>query len=149
MHPSCEIREKNLLLQHSCVKFVVMGIIRKTIAVTRVLQIFEEKNEAISVVNLIALLKGQMNKTTVYRILDRLEKEGVIHSFNGKEGLKWYAKCEGCHAHQHSDKHPHFQCTECDKMECLSVDVKIPTIHNHKVVSTDILIMGQCEVCCV
>ena len=149
MQLSCESKKKNLLLQHSCVKFVPMGIIRKTIAVTTLLQIFEDKNEAKSVVNLIALLKDEMNKTTVYRILDRLEQDGVIHSFNGKDGLKWYAKCEGCHAHQHSDKHPHFQCTECDKMECLSIDVKIPSLQNHKVVSTDILIMGQCEVCCV
>ncbi len=61
-----------MLLQHSCVKFVFMGIIRKTIAVTTVLQIFEDKNEAKSVVNLIALLKDEMNKTTVYRISDRI-----------------------------------------------------------------------------
>jgi Fur family ferric uptake transcriptional regulator len=49
-----------------------MGIIRKTKAVTEVLQIFEEKNEAKSVVYLIELLNEKMNKTTVYRILDRL-----------------------------------------------------------------------------
>jgi len=126
-----------------------MGIIRKTKAVTTVLQIFEERNEAKSVVHLIKLLKGKMNKTTVYRILDRLEQDGNIHSFNGKDGLKWYAKCEGCSASHHSDKHPHFQCTECDKVECLSIEIKIPSIKNHKVDSTDILLMGQCEVCCV
>ena len=125
-----------------------MGIVRKTKAVTTVLNIFEEKNEAKSVVNLIELVKGEMNKTTVYRILDRLEQDGTIHSFNGKDGLKWYAKCNGCSAHHHSDAHPHFQCTECDKVECLSLEVKIPTLKNHKVDTTDILLMGQCEDCC-
>jgi Fur family ferric uptake transcriptional regulator len=126
-----------------------MGIIRKTKSVTTLLHIFEEKNEAKSAANLIALVKDEMNKTTVYRILDRLEQDGIIHSFNGKDGLKWYAKCEGCSARHHSDKHPHFQCTECDKVECLSVDIKIPYIKNHKVDSTSILLMGQCEVCCL
>tara|TARA_B100000768_G_scaffold65893_1_gene63309 strand:- start:81 stop:461 length:381 start_codon:yes stop_codon:yes gene_type:complete len=126
-----------------------MGIIRKTKAVATVLQIFEEKSEPKSVVHLIGLVKDKMNKTTVYRILDRLERDGIIHSFNGKDGLKWYAKCEGCSANHHSDKHPHFQCTKCNKVECLTVEIKIPSIKNHKVDSTDILLMGQCEVCSV
>ncbi|NRD20425.1 transcriptional repressor [Winogradskyella eckloniae] len=126
-----------------------MGIVRKTKAVTTVLNIFEAQNEAKSVVRLIELVKGVMNKTTVYRVLDRLEQEGVIHSFNGRDGLKWYAKCdEGCSSHKHLDSHPHFQCTECDKVECLSLDVKIPKLKNHKVDSTDILLLGQCEACC-
>jgi len=124
-----------------------MGIIRKTKAVNTVLQIFVKQDEAKSVVRLVQILKDKMNKTTVYRILERLEQDGTIHSFNGKDGIKWYAKCEGCSANHHLDKHPHFQCTECDKVECLSLDIKIPAIKNHKVDSTDILLMGQCEVC--
>jgi len=126
-----------------------MGIIRKTKAVTTLLNIFDDKHQAKSVVHLVELLKDKMNKTTVYRVLDRLEDEGVIHSFNGKEGLKWYAKCEGCSSNKHLDKHPHFQCTECDKVECLSLDVKIPNLKNHKVDTTNILLMGQCEACCI
>lgn len=124
-----------------------MGIRRKTKGVNTVLQIFEEENGAKSVVNLIEFLKDSMNKTTVYRILDRLEQDGTIHSFNGKDGLKWYAKCMGCSANHHLDKHPHFQCTKCDKVECLHLEIKIPSIKNHKVDSTNILLMGECEVC--
>ena len=125
-----------------------MGIIRKTKSLTTILQVFEEKYDAIAVVHLIELVRSLMNKTTVYRVLNRLEQDGIIHSFNGKDGLKWYAKCKGCTADHHTDKHPHFQCSECDKVECLSVEIKIPSIKNHRIDSTDILIMGQCEVCC-
>ena len=124
-----------------------MGIVRKTKAVNTVLNIFEHNNEAKSVVNLIELVKGEMNKTTVYRILDRLEQDGTIHCFNGKDGLKWYAKCNGCSENHHYDLHPHFQCTNCDKVECLSLEVKIPTLKNHKVDTTYILLMGQCSDC--
>jgi Fur family ferric uptake transcriptional regulator len=124
-----------------------MGIIRKTKSLTTVLQVFEEKYDAIAVVNLIEIVKSEMNKTTVYRILDRLEQDGIIHSFNGRDGLKWYAKCKGCTADHHTDKHPHFQCSECHQVECLSIEVKIPSIKNHRIDSTNILIMGQCEVC--
>ena len=134
-------------MQLNCIKFVTMGIVRKTKAVITVLNIFEHNNEAKSVVNLIELVKGEMNKTTVYRILDRLEQDGTIHCFNGKDGLKWYARCNGCSENHHYDLHPHFQCTNCDKVECLSLEVKIPTLKNHKVDTTDILLMGQCSDC--
>ncbi|WP_040282239.1 Fur family transcriptional regulator [Psychroserpens damuponensis] len=125
-----------------------MGIKRKTKSVTTVLNIFEASHDAKSVVSLITLVKNEMNKTTVYRILDRLEQDGLIHSFNGKDGLKWYAKCNGCTSHKHFDTHPHFQCTKCDKVECLTVDISIPNIKNHNIETADILLMGQCEACC-
>lgn len=134
--------------QLGCFIFVVMGIVRKTKAVNTVLQLLEGKGKAKSVVYLIELVKDEMNKTTVYRILSRLEEDGIIHSFNGKDGLKWYAKCnEGCSAHNHTDKHPHFQCTKCNKVECLELEIDIPPIKNHKIDTTDILLMGQCEAC--
>ena len=34
-------------------------------------------------VDLVDYFKDEMNKVTVYRILSRMEKEGIIHSFNG------------------------------------------------------------------
>lgn len=124
-----------------------MGIIRKTTSVKFVLQVFEERKKAVSVVALVKLLKEKMNKTTVYRILDRLEQEGVIHSFLGIDGLKWYAKCQGCSASHHSDVHPHFQCKDCGDVECLSVDVKIPLIKNKEIDTAEIILTGRCESC--
>ena len=69
------------------------------------------------IIGALCFVKGEMNKTTVYRILDRLEQDGTIHCFNGKDGLKWYAKCNGCSENHHYDLHPHFQCNNCDKVE--------------------------------
>ena len=60
------------------------------------LQVFEQTHHAISVVGLVERLHQAMNKTTVYRILGRLEDESILHSFTGKDGLRWYAKCIGC-----------------------------------------------------
>ena len=124
-----------------------MGIIRKTVSVKSVLKIFEEREKAISVVALVKLLEEKMNKTTVYRVLDRLEQEGVIHSFLGKDGLKWYAKCNGCSASHHSDVHPHFQCKDCGEVECLSVNVSIPLVENRQIDSAEIMLVGRCEDC--
>lgn len=71
-----------------------MAIIRKTKSVKRLFELFEKADSAISVVELVKQLKTEMNKTTVYRILERLDNEHVLHSFIDKDGLKWYAKCK-------------------------------------------------------
>ena len=126
-----------------------MGVTRKTKAVSIVISIFEDNKVAYSVVHLIELLKDKMNKTTVYRVLNRLEQDGVIHSFTGKEGLKWYAKCESCSSHSHDDVHPHFQCVTCDKVECLPMYMEIPSFKNRRIDSANILLTGQCEGCSV
>lgn len=134
-------------MQRSCIKFVPMGIIRKTKSVERLLHVFNECENALSVVHLINSLESHMNKTTVYRILDRLEQDGLVHSFLDKHGLKWYAKCSGCSSHNHSDLHPHFQCNDCGTIQCLPVDIQIPAISGHQIESMEVLLQGTCAKC--
>lgn len=124
-----------------------MSVKRKTKSLGLILSIFENSTAAISVVDLIAKFKGDMNKTTVYRILERLENEGAIHSFLGSNGLTWYAKCHQCTSHHHNDIHPHFQCEECGKVECLEINIPIPTVDNKIIQSADVLLKGQCSDC--
>ncbi len=124
-----------------------MSIKRKTKSVNRILSIFEHGYEALSVVELVQQLKDEMNKTTVYRILERLEKEGTIHSFSGTNGLKWYARCQNCTTHQHNDLHPHFECNNCGKVECLDVNITIPKMNNRYIESANIMLKGQCTDC--
>ena len=50
-----------------------MPISRKTKTVKMILDLFDKSNNAISVVDLISTFNNKMNKTTVYRILHRLE----------------------------------------------------------------------------
>ncbi|SIQ64084.1 Fur family transcriptional regulator [Maribacter ulvicola] len=124
-----------------------MGVIRKTKAVEVLLNEFNTSTVAISAKALIEQLGDTFNKTTIYRVLDKLEDDGVLHSFLGKEGLKWYAKCNGCTAKEHKDVHPHFQCLVCGKVDCLSINVTIPKIPNRKIEMSQFLIQGKCEDC--
>ena len=126
-----------------------MGILRKTKSVKILLDEFEKQATAISVITLIERLHLNMNKTTIYRILDKLEDDGFLHSFLGKNGHKWYAKCNGCSSASHHDIHPHFQCSDCGKVDCLSTDILIPNIPNRKVVVSQILLQGKCEECLI
>ena len=124
-----------------------MGVVRQTKSVFAVLNFFQDTNEAVSVVGLVERLQNQMNKTTVYRILERLEDEGTLHSFTGKDGLTWYAKCNGCSSANHIDAHPHFHCLECGKTECLSIEIDMPLIPNHKIEKAEFLLQGKCADC--
>lgn len=124
-----------------------MGILRKTKSVVALLNEFEKESSALSVITLVERLSSEMNKTTVYRVLERLEDDGVLHTFLGKDGLKWYAKCIGCTTTTHHDIHPHFQCTSCGKVDCLSINVQIPVIPNRKIEMAQLLLEGKCETC--
>ena len=124
-----------------------MGIMRRTKSVKRILNEFEKEPKALSTVDLIKRLSQDHNKTTIYRVLDRLEDDGVLHSFQGTDGVKFYAKCHGCSKSQHSDIHPHFQCVSCGKMDCLDVRVSIPKVPNRRVLSSELLLHGHCEQC--
>jgi len=125
-----------------------MGIIRKTKSVNLLLNEFKVSSVAISAITLIERLSSKLNKTTIYRVLDKLEEDGVLHSFLGKNGYKWYAKCSNCSVSEHHDAHPHFQCSECGKVDCLSTtNILIPQIPNRKVDISQVLLQGKCENC--
>lgn len=124
-----------------------MGITRKTKSIGALLSEFEKKSGAISATTLIKSLHSKLNKTTVYRVLDKLEDDGVLHSFLDNNGQKWYAQCEGCTKSGHLDGHPHFQCLECEKIDCLSLDIYIPVIPKREITTSQILIQGKCEAC--
>lgn len=124
-----------------------MGIVRKTKSIELLLHEFKTQTTAISTVELIKRLNSKLNKTTIYRVLENLVDDGVLHSFRGNDGVKWYAMCRNCTKSTHEDLHPHFECIECGKINCLNTEVIIPKIQNHKILSSQILIQGLCEKC--
>ena len=125
-----------------------MNISRKTKTVKLVLDLFESTNNAISVVDLVSVFKGKMNKTTVYRILNRLEKSGILHSFTDRDGLKRYAKGnQKPGSIKDGNLHSHFLCNDCGISSCLPLEIPIPTLPNTRIDSSDHLLTGQCENC--
>lgn len=124
-----------------------MGVIRKTKSVKMLLNVFEQTNDAISMAALLERFREEMNKSTVYRILERLKEEGIVHYFIGKDGVRWYAKSIACSSDHHSDVHPHFQCKSCGKAECLAIDATIPAVSNYQVDAAAVLLIGVCKDC--
>ena len=124
-----------------------MGIIRKTQSVETLLGEFKNNSGAVSVTELIKRFDSLINKTTIYRILDKLEDDRILHSFLDKNGIKWYAKCNYCTCNDNFDAHPHFQCLSCGRVDCLLIDFPVPKIKNREVILSQTLMQGICELC--
>ena len=121
-----------------------MDIIKKTKSVKKILNAFN-KTDAISIIELVDKFKKEMNKTTVYRVLERLEKSNILHSFIDQKGLKRYAKNN---KNTNSTKsHPHFMCEDCGESSCVEINIKIPSTPQYIIKNSEYLLTGQCKKC--
>ena len=121
-----------------------MDIIKKTKSVKKILNVFN-KTDAISIIELVDKFKKEMNKTTVYRVLERLEKSNILHSFIDQKGLKRYAKNNKNTSSIKS--HPHFMCEDCGESSCVDIDIKIPSTPQYIIKNSEYLLTGQCKKC--
>ena len=124
-----------------------MGVLRKTKHLEHVLQAFRQSSDALSAGMLLDALANEINKSTVYRMLQKLEDDGVIHSFLTMDQIRFYALCMGCSSGRHVDTHAHFQCTSCKRVSCVSEEIVLPTPERARITSAQVLLTGQCESC--
>tara|TARA_Y100000589_G_C26980337_1_gene558319 strand:+ start:125 stop:511 length:387 start_codon:yes stop_codon:yes gene_type:complete len=125
-----------------------MSIIRKTKTVNLILKEFSQNDKAISTTKLIDKFKTNMDRTTVYRILDRLEESNILHSFIDNDGLKRYAKNTDNYNSSSDDQlHPHFLCEECGISSCLPIKLPIPNLSEYIIKSAEYLLKGHCKNC--
>ena len=93
-----------------------MAFKRKTIVSENVLKILERSTTALSVTQLIQLLEKKNirpNKTTLYRIIDKLKENSLIHVFTLNNGTSYFELKDNHHHH-------HFFCNQCEKVICLN-----------------------------
>ena len=126
-----------------------MGIIRKTKHFQKVLAEFSKSPSAISAKSLVSRFASAMNKSTIYRILYKLEDDNIIHSFVGLNGLKWYAKCSDCSSKKHNDNHPHVQCEECNEVKCIENAKNQSEFIGSEFQVKNVLLTGLCNRCII
>ncbi|WP_339705459.1 transcriptional repressor [uncultured Kriegella sp.] len=122
---------------------------RKTEAQTEILNVLKSSNTAVSHEMLQRELSSNIDRATIYRILNRFCEDGKVHKIVGDDGKQYFARCINCHGrkHEHTHHHFHFRCTVCGSVECLKneVDVMLPegyvseTFHG--------VIAGRCSNC--
>jgi len=89
-----------------------------------------------------------MDRVTLYRVLDALEGGGLLHRIQGAEGVwRYRAHAEetvGC-----PGGHPHFLCLRCGRMTCLT-DQALPRVEVPEgavVRNKQLVASGLCAAC--
>ncbi|MGF7079454.1 Fur family transcriptional regulator [Mucilaginibacter sp. UYCu711] len=101
--------------------------LKRTEARLRVLNLLVNKKTATSQPDLESVI-GDVDRVTLYRILNAFEEKGIIHKVFDLNGTANYAICSSdCDEHHHNDEHLHFNCSNCKNVYCLD-ELDMPPI---------------------
>lgn len=86
----------------------------------QVLEIMSGKETATSQPELEKQVGSDIDRVTLYRVLNTFEEKGIIHKILDLQGTATYAFCSSsCNESRHHDEHVHFSCERCNKVYCL------------------------------
>jgi Fur family transcriptional regulator, ferric uptake regulator len=88
-----------------------------------------------------------IDRVTVYRVLDWLTQQGLAHRIAGDDRV-WRFNAEP-HA-EHSGSHPHFQCNTCGDVTCLEDARSVPAVHlpaGFRREAVELTVKGLCASC--
>lgn len=122
---------------------------RNTPAKTAILGLLKDANSAMSQEMIEAELKGEMDRVTIYRVLNSFCEDGITHRVLADDGKYYFALCRGCQEAKHNHDHFHFKCINCQKVECLNepVTVNLPAGYVQKSIAS--WVSGYCKECAV
>lgn len=114
-----------------------------------ILELFLQRNYALSHGDIEKEIDSQLDRVTLYRTLKTFLDRGLIHKVLDDEGSLKYALCkDNCHAPVHHHDHVHFKCFQCGQTNCLNVDVPaIRLPRGYRSQEINVLIQGICERC--
>lgn len=120
---------------------------RNTIARTEILNLISTSGVAMSHGEVQAKLNGLCDRVTIYRVLDRLTEEGLVHKVLNTDGVLKYAACHNCSS-VHDHQHVHFSCEKCKTVTCLDKVRPVITLPAHYTIrDLNCTILGICPAC--
>jgi Fur family ferric uptake transcriptional regulator len=124
--------------------------LRNTTCREEILDVFMQRDFALSHADLESTISENFDRVTVYRTLKTFLDKGIIHKVLDDEGVTKYALCrEQCSSAEHHHEHVHFKCVQCGLTNCLD-SVLIPAIYlpaGYRMLETSLLVQGVCQIC--
>jgi Fur family transcriptional regulator, ferric uptake regulator len=122
---------------------------RSTPSRQEILDLFLQKNYALSHGDIEKEVSQSLDRVTVYRTLRTFLDKGLIHKVLDDEGSLKYALCnDACSAAGHHHDHVHFKCTACGQTSC--VDAELPGFRlpkGYRIEEVNVLVQGVCNKC--
>jgi Fur family ferric uptake transcriptional regulator len=120
---------------------------RNTPAKASVLQLLQNTGHALSQDMIEEKMKGEVDRVTIYRILNSFCEDGITHRVMSDDGKNFYALCHGCDHEHHTHDHFHFQCMKCERLECMKEEIAYKAPKGYKPVHVNCIITGYCKQC--
>lgn len=120
---------------------------RNTPTQQAILDLFKECNRALSSEMIEDQLVGQMDRATIYRILNRFHQDGLLHRLAADDGKYYFALCNSCQEKSHHHNHFHFRCEKCEQLICLDQQVQPILPKGYEMTATNCIIIGLCASC--
>ena len=89
-----------------------------------------------------------LDRVTLYRTLTALQDAGLVHRVQDQEGA-WRFCAHVRHGRRCPANHPHFQCTGCGRMRCLTGQ-ELPWIElrgRERITGKQLVVYGLCASC--
>src|SRR5690606_6220755 len=120
---------------------------RNTTAKNSVLGILAKAPKALSQDAIAQKIDLEINRTTIYRILNRLCEDGIAHKVVGEDGKQYFAIRGNCRGNALPRHHFHFRCTNCQTLECMEEKVHFSLPEGYRLEGVNSLLTGTCRKC--
>jgi Fur family transcriptional regulator, ferric uptake regulator len=120
---------------------------RNTPTQQAIMQLLQTANSALSQEMIEQQLKGEADRVTIYRVLNRFCEDGFTHRIVSDDGKSYFALCRGCQGNHHTHDHFHFRCLGCQKVECLSEKVQVTLPAGYRAANVNAWVSGHCANC--
>ena len=126
-----------------------MKTTRNTTSKTAILELISNSEVALSHIEIQKILNGLCDRVTIYRVLERLTNEDLVHKIATPEGTIKYAICNHKKEnHSHTHHHIHFNCVKCLSVTCLdNIEPSFNIPKNYKVNEVNFTLTGICPNC--
>lgn len=88
-----------------------------------------------------------INRATIYRVLNRFCEDGVLHKVVAEDGKQYFALCKKNEENEIAKHHFHFRCVKCETIDCLSTEVTFSVPDKYLVQSVNCILTGVCMEC--
>lgn len=92
-------------------------------------------------------IKIEIDRATIYRVLNQFCEDGVVHKIVADDGKQYFAVCKKCDQQTLPDNHFHFRCQKCQTIECLPVMVNFSLPESYTVEKVNCVLVGTCRDC--
>lgn len=120
---------------------------RNTITKEAVLSVLNSSGKAMSQAAIEKKIGVDINRATIYRVLNRYCEDGILHRIVADDGRQYFALCMKCDENQKPLHHFHFRCTSCETIACLPIPVNFSLPSNYKVETVNCVLTGICKDC--